>query len=252
MKRTNLRVTGRERTFPTDQFIVSKTDTRGIIKYGNRLFVEMSNAIGEISEQITNSTKIAKEAVDKAETTNTTIRSLSKAAEEIGDIIGLINDIAEQTNLLALNATIEAARAGEAGKGFAVVASEVKSLASQTASATEQISTQIASMQDVTGDAVISIESIHEIINNISQAIVGISGAIEEQSSATQEIARNTQQAAQGTIEVTENVTNVSELASKTGTSAEHVLKSSTILSDQSKILDTEIEGTLKELRQAI
>jgi methyl-accepting chemotaxis protein len=75
---------------------------------------------------------------------------LSRAAQEIGDVVKLITAIAEQTNLLALNATIEAARAGDAGRGFAVVASEVKSLASQTARATDEISTHIAGMQNAT------------------------------------------------------------------------------------------------------
>ena len=78
------------------------------------------------------------------------LRELSQAASRIGDVVKLITAIAEQTNLLALNATIEAARAGEAGRGFAVVASEVKALAAQTAKATDEIGTQIAGMQTAT------------------------------------------------------------------------------------------------------
>ena len=71
--------------------------------------------------------------------------------QHIDEVVGFIRTIAGQTNLLALNATIEAARAGEAGRGFAVVASEVKALATQTAKATEEISSQIAEVQSATG-----------------------------------------------------------------------------------------------------
>src|SRR5208282_619059 len=101
---------------------------------------------------------------DQANRTNTTVQSLSEAAQKIGDVVKLISDIASQTNLLALNATIEAARAGEMGKGFAVVASEVKSLANQTAKATDEIAAQVGSMQSATSGAVQAIQKISETI----------------------------------------------------------------------------------------
>ena len=97
------------------------------------------------------------------------IGKLSRAAQEIGDVVKLITAIAEQTNLLALNATIEAARAGEAGRGFAVVASEVKSLASQTAKATDEISSHIAGMQGATQESVAAIKEIGGTIGQISE-----------------------------------------------------------------------------------
>lgn len=96
----------------------------------------MSASINEISRQVGQSAEIAGRANAEAERTNSTVLSLSDAAQKIGEVVNLISEIAEQTNLLALNATIEVARAGEAGKGFAVVASEVKNLANQTASET--------------------------------------------------------------------------------------------------------------------
>ena len=131
---------------------------------------------------------------------------MSDSAAKIGEVVALINSIAEQTNLLALNATIEAARAGEAGKGFAVVASEVKQLASQTARATEDISARVAGIQKATGDTVQSIGRIVETIDSIRSISAAIAGAVEEQSVTTQEIAGNTQLAADGSATVTQNI----------------------------------------------
>src|SRR5207253_10906343 len=130
------------------------------------------------------------------------ITELSSAASRIGDVVKMITAIAEQTNLLALNATIEAARAGEAGRGFAVVASEVKALASQTAKATDEIGTQIAAMQTATQDSVGAIKEIGGTIGRIAEIATTIAAAVEEQGATTQEIARNVQQAAHGTSEV--------------------------------------------------
>ena len=142
---------------------------------------------------------------------------MSQAGQRIGDVVKLITAIAEQTNLLALNATIEAARAGEAGRGFAVVASEVKALAAQTGKATEEIGTQIAGMQSATQDAVGAIKGIAGTIGRISEIAAAIAAAVEEQGAVNAEISRNVQQAARGTAQVASNIGDVNRGASETG-----------------------------------
>ena len=212
---------------------------------------QLSGSISEISRQVTDSTRIAGEAVSQAEATNTSIEALSEASQKIGEVIEIISDIAAQTNLLALNATIEAARAGEAGKGFAVVASEVKNLASQTASATEDISQQISDIQGATKDAVQAISYIRTTITQINEVSTAIAGAVEEQGAATSEISRNVQEAARGSQQVAENITGVTQAAGETGAMATEVLGTADMLSSQSENLISEMEKFLQTVRAA-
>jgi methyl-accepting chemotaxis protein len=165
--------------------------------------------------------------------------------------VKLITAIAEQTNLLALNATIEAARAGEAGRGFAVVASEVKQLASQTAKATEEIGAQIAGMQTATQDSVAAIKEIGGTIGRISDIASTIAAAVEEQGAATQEIARNVGEAAKGTTQVATNITDVNRGAAETGSASAQVLASAKSLSSESHHLRSEVDKFLSTVRAA-
>jgi methyl-accepting chemotaxis protein len=212
---------------------------------------ELSASVGEIGRQVSQSTEIAARAVGEANRTNKTVQGLSAAAQKIGDVVKLISDIASQTNLLALNATIEAARAGEAGKGFAVVANEVKSLASQTAKATEDISSQVSAMQTATNDAVHAIESIGGTISAINQITTSIAAAVEEQGAATREIARNVQEAARGTDQVSRDISGVNQAAGDTGVQANQVLSSAKQLNNQSAVLREDVDRFLVNIRAA-
>ena len=153
----------------------------------------MSASINEISQQVSRATQAVAEAVGCAATTDAKVGSMAAAADRVGDVARLITDIAGRTNLLALNATIEAARAGEAGKGFAVVANEVKALATQTAKATEEISTQIAAIRAATGEAVTAVRAVGAAIGEVSEVATAIAAAVEEQAAATRDIAASVQ-----------------------------------------------------------
>ena len=212
---------------------------------------ELTASISEINRQVSQSSGVALKAVEKAKSTNATVKSLAEVAQKVGEVVSLISSIASQTNLLALNATIEAARAGEAGKGFAVVASEVKMLANQTAKATEDISAQIAAIQGATDSAVKAIEDIGTTIAEISEISTTIASAVEEQGAATHKIVHNVQQAATGTKDVTSHIGGVSQSASQVGESAGEVRDAASAMAEQSKTLKAEVERFLAEVRAA-
>ena len=204
----------------------------------------------EISPQVSNRAD-RESARQVATATNDDVKALADAANSIGDVVKLIQAIAEQTNLLALNATIEAARAGEAGRGFAVVASEVKTLAGQTAKATEQISSQIQNVQVATTRAVQAIGSITKTIDEINAIATTIANAVQEQTAATQEISHNVRQTAAGTQEVATNIVRVKDAAQHTGQTASQLTTAAATLKDHAQQLSAEVGGFLETVRAA-
>ncbi|MBF0623155.1 MAG: methyl-accepting chemotaxis protein, partial [Magnetococcales bacterium] len=114
---------------------------------------QISSSVNEVRDRCTKAASESTQAAQNAQDAYDVMDKLNRSAMEIGHVVEVINNIAEQTNMLALNASIESAGAGEAGKGFAVVANEVKDLARQTGEATQMISTQIDTMQDNTRNA---------------------------------------------------------------------------------------------------
>jgi methyl-accepting chemotaxis protein len=174
---------------------------------------EMGVSIREIATNAAEAARVAGQAVSEAASTTQTVSRLGESSAEIGTVVGLITSIAEQTNLLALNATIEAARAGEAGKGFAVVASEVKDLAQETARATEEVAKKITTIQGDTDEAVAAMGRISQIVARIDDYQSTIAAAVEEQTATTNEISRNVTEAATGTQGIAGNVTAVAAAA---------------------------------------
>jgi uncharacterized protein YoxC len=172
---------------------------------------EMSASLLEVAKGAGQAASIAQKAEFNAGKTREIVDHLGTAAKEIGKVIDVINSIASQTNLLAINATIEAASAGDAGKGFAVVANEVKELAKQSASATDDIRTRIDVIQASTTAAVNAITEISEIIGELNHINNSIASAVEEQTATTNEISNSMSGAALAARTVSGSVNHVGE-----------------------------------------
>ncbi|WP_329742601.1 methyl-accepting chemotaxis protein [Dyella sp. A6] len=205
-----------------------------------------SHGAGVVRETISGMDSIR----DQIQETSKRIKRLGESSQEIGSIVELINDIAEQTNILALNAAIQAASAGEAGRGFAVVADEVQRLAERSASATKRIETLVQTIQSDTNEAVNSMEQttaevvagarkaedagsalgdIERVSHDLSSLIQNISTAARQQSAAATDISQSmnaiqeiTSQTSQGASQTAESIGYLAQLASDLRRSVAH------------------------------
>ena len=212
---------------------------------------EFALSINEISRQASGSAELARKAAEATRKADETIAALAGSAAEVGQIVELISSIAQRTNLLALNASIEAARGGEAGRGFAVVAAEVKELAAQTAKATERVAVQIQKIQEDTGVSVAALQAIARQINDLEVTSVSIAAAVDQQSAAGQDLARSIDLAARSTERVSSSIAQVREGSLATGAAAVQVLTSSSELKHQSAALRSQVDDFLNHVRRA-
>jgi twitching motility protein PilJ len=201
--------------------------------------VEVAHKGGDAVRRTIDGMNVIRETIQE---TSKRIKRLGESSQEIGNIVELINDIAEQTNILALNASIQSSMAGEAGRGFAVVADEVQRLAERAANATKQIEVLVRTIQTDTNEAVVSmersttdvvggallaenagaaLEEIEQVSNQIASLVQNISGSARQQTHAAQNIARNMQvlkeisaQTAESTTATSTAIAKLAELSS--------------------------------------
>ncbi len=161
-----------------------------------------------------------KDVAESTSVTADTIKRLGRSSEEIGTIVSVINDIADQTNLLALNAAIEAARAGEQGRGFAVVADEVRKLAERTTKATKEISSMIGTIQTETSKAVdamaegtVKVQNGVKLANEAGDALKRIVSGVENVTDMISHIATSAEEQSSTTDEITQNMDSIADVA---------------------------------------
>jgi len=194
-------------------------NTANIAQISSQAFDQASDGEGIVKRSVDEAQAIALTVSESAQV----MQRLGDSSRQIGDIVGVINDIADQTNLLALNAAIEAARAGEQGRGFAVVADEVRKLAERTTQATSQINSMISSIQNEVEHAGVamnnttsrveigvefskkagdSLGNIVGSVNNLQSMVQQIASATEEMSTVSETISSDIQGIAAGSKEI--------------------------------------------------
>ena len=190
-----------------------------------RAVAHITSSINHIANNASEVSAITSDAKEQSKKASSAMTQLSQSTERIDGVVDLIKEIAEQTNLLALNAIIESARAGDAGKGFSVVANEVKNLAEQTAKATDEITQRINDMASSTKDVESVILGIIDIIDTINQSISTISEAVTTQSEETTVMSEKVEHTSERAERVAEAISSVADGAKTVHTSMQKAAK---------------------------
>ncbi len=210
---------------------------------------QVLSAVSEVGRQVAQSSQMSRKAVEDMRNTNDTVSRLENVALKIAEVVGIISGVAKQTNLLSLNATIESARAGQLGRGFGVVANEVKALATQTAKATGDISEHLAAIKGLTGEAVASIQTIGSTIEQVNEISSSITTLVERQAISTREIIANAYRAQRTPRQHSLKNMDVGTASDEIQIAATEVFGSANRLMKQSERFESELRAFLATFR---
>jgi methyl-accepting chemotaxis protein len=196
---------------------------------------EMSESMLQVSQNAGASASAAQAAAASAEATSDLVAQLRSSAQEVGQVVDLIGEVAFQTNMLAINASLEAARAGSSGKGFSVVAAEVKRLAGQTAESTDVIRLKIEAMQNNTAQVSQAMTDIVDRIQTATRQAERIAAAMDEQTKTARNISSNVAQAADRADDVSSNTAQAAQVSSSMMQNIDQVANAARLTSDGSE-----------------
>ena len=236
----------------TDSVAGSVQKTGLSIEHVATLIEGLNDCIASLTEQFSRATKLAQATAGETDRVGAMVDDLNTAGAAIGEVLTLIASIAKKTNLLALNATMEAARAGAAGKGFAVVAQEVKSLARQTADATVGIGNHIGTIQKATGGVTSAFQSASTMVREIHHLVSTVSTAVDQQYTAVVDIAKVMDRVSSDTVNVVSDICDVTRVADTTGRAAVVMLKAAEQMAERTVHLETEVNQFLGEVKRVL
>lgn len=211
---------------------------------------QMASSIQETARGVTKTSSLTDDASERANVASSSLQHLETATQRIAGVVTLIKDIANKTDLLALNASIEAARAGDAGRGFAVVAEEVRKLATQTTSSTEEISTEVDNVTNAVQDNVSAIRGITHAIALVRDQATTMSAAAEEQGVVTSEITGSMLDTAQRVSVVDENIGGVESASADAAVAARDVMQQMQSVDEAEKKVIEAIDAFLKKFKK--